>query len=126
MLKTIKVEKQMHIGELLEYVRKNELRGRYFRVMNESRYIKITPGGVIYFDADFCFRPDDTFTVEVEEEINNTTIFKSVVGVLNNDEIMLTNMHTTIEGIQDRYGSMKEIYAVIDGKLQLVWERDEE
>ena len=62
----------------------------------------------------------------MEEEINNTTIFKSVVGVLNNDEIMLTNMHTTIEGIQDRYGSMKEIYAVIDGKLQLVWERDEE
>ena len=67
MLKTIKVEKQMHIGELLEYVRKNGVRGRYFRVMNESRYIKITPGGVIYFDADFCFRPDDTFTVEVEE-----------------------------------------------------------
>ena len=33
---------------------------------------------------------------------------------------------TDIEGIQDRYGSMKEIYAVIDGKLQLVWERDEE
>ena len=90
-----------------------------------SNALKVDEDGLIetYFPN---MHLNNSFTLEVEEEINNTTIFKSVVGVLNNDEIMLTNMHTTIEGIQDRYGSMKEIYAVIDGKLQLVWERDEE
>lgn len=69
----IKTKKNMYIGELLEYVRKDDLRGRYFRVVNESRYIKVTPDGDIYFDADFRFKPDDTFTVEVEEELTEGT-----------------------------------------------------
>ena len=71
----IKTKKKMYIGELLEYVRKDDLRGRYFRVMNESRYIKVTPDGDIYFDADFRFKPDDTFTVGVEEELTEETEF---------------------------------------------------
>ena len=128
MLKTIKIKKQMRLDELIKYIRDNRVREKTFRTDEHgnalSNALKVDVDGLIetYFPN---MRINNSFTVEVEEEINNTTIFKSVVGVLNNDEIMLTNMHTTIEGIQDRYGSMKEIYAVIDGKLQLVWERDE-
>ena len=129
MLKTIKTTKQMRLDELIKYIRDNRVREKTFRTDEHgnalSNALKVDEDGLIetYFPN---MHINKSFTVEVEEEINNTTIFKSVVGVLNNDEIMLTNMHTTIEGIQDRYGSMKEIYAVIDGKLQLVWERDEE
>ena len=129
MLKTIKTTKQMRLDELIKYIRDNRVREKTFRTDEHgnalSNALKVDEDGLIetYFPN---MRINNSFTVEVEEEINNTTIFKSVVGVLNNDEIMLTNMHATIEGIQDRYGSMKEIYAVIDGKLQLVWERDEE
>ena len=129
MLKTIKTTKQMRLDELIKYIRDNRVREKTFRTDEHgnalSNALKVDEDGLIetYFPN---MHINNSFTVEVEEEINNTTIFKSVVGVLNNDEIMLTNMHTTIEGIQDRYGSMKEIYAVIDGKLQLVWERDEE
>ena len=129
MLKKIKTTKQMRLDELIKYIRDNRVREKTFRTDEHgnalSNALKVDVDGLIetYFPN---MHINNSFTVEVEEEINNTTIFKSVVGVLNNDEIMLTNMHTTIEGIQDRYGSMKEIYAVIDGKLQLVWERDEE
>src|SRR5699024_12663724 len=74
----IKTKKKMYIGELLEYIRKNKLRGRYFRVMGKSRYIKVTPDGDIYFDADFRFKPDDTFTVTVEEDLTEETELSGV------------------------------------------------
>src|SRR5699024_1517944 len=123
MIKTIKVKRQMHIWELLEYVRKNELRGRYFRVMGESRYIKVTLDGDIYFDADFadfCFRPDDTFTVEVEEEITEDTVFRWIVEV--NEERLWTQMDGSINDVKDNMS--KSIYALIDGKLELIWEAE--
>src|SRR5699024_8033929 len=107
----------------IKYVWDNGITNTTFK-SNYSAIVRINEYGEVS-TTKFLHR-NDSYTVEVEEEINNTTIFKSVVGVLNNDEIMLTNMHTTIEGIQDRYGSMKEIHAVIDGQLQLVWERDGE
>ena len=126
MLKTIKTTKKVDFFELVKGVQTGIYKHGDYRVVggNEGS-VWVDLGGFILEEPDNKILFTDSFTVEVEEEINNTTIFKSVVGVLNNDEIMLTNMHTTIEGIQDRYGSMKEIYAVIDGKLQLVWERDE-
>ena len=127
MLKKIKTTKKVDFFELVKGVQTGIYKHGNYRVVggNEGS-VWVDLGGFILEEPDNKILFTDSFTVEVEEEINNTTIFKSVVGVLNNDEIMLTNMHTTIEGIQDRYGSMKEIYAVIDGKLQLVWERDEE
>ena len=127
MLKTIKTTKKVDFFELVKGVQTGIYKHGDYRVVGENEgSVWVDLGGFILEEPDNKIFFTDSFTVEVEEEINNTTIFKSVVGVLNNDEIMLTNMHTTIEGIQDRYGSMKEIYAVIDGKLQLVWERDEE
>src|SRR5699024_7464103 len=116
----IKTKKKMYIGGLLEHVRKNDLRGRYFRVMDESRYIKVTLDGDIYFDADFFFRLDDTFTVEVEEEIKEDTVFRWIVEV--NEERMWTQMDGSINDVIDNMS--KSIYALIDGKLELIWEAE--
>src|SRR5699024_2035757 len=116
----IKTKKKMYIGGLLEHVRKNELRGRYFRVMGESRYIKVTLDGDIYFDADFRFKPDDTFTVEVEEEITEDTVFRWIVEV--NEERLWTQMDGSINDVKDNMS--KSIYALIDGKLELIWEAE--
>ena len=121
MLKTVKVKKQLRLDELIKYVWDNHLYPETFK-SNFNDFAHFDKTGKYQLIDQRGINQATKFTVEVEEEINNTTIFKSVVGVLNNDEIMLTNMHTTIEGIQDKYGSMKEIHAVIDGKLQLIWE----
>lgn len=102
----IKTKKKMYIGGLLEHVRKNELRGRYFRVMDESRYIKVTPDGDIYFDVDFRFKPDDTFTVEVEEELTEETEFDSLCEIYYDaiDKRPRThlNFHTSVSIILDK------------------------
>ena len=91
----IKTKKKMYIGGLLEHVRKNKLRGRYFRVMGESRYIKVTLDGDIYFDADFRFKPDDTFTVTVEEIVTPTTRFDELTEYIydSNDDHHFTAEH---------------------------------
>src|SRR5699024_7206081 len=116
----IKTKKKMYIGGLLEYVRKTKLIWRYFRIMDESRYIKVTLDGDIHFDADFRFRPDDTFTVEVEEEITEDTVFRWIVEV--NEERLWTQMDGSINDVKDNMS--KSIYALIDGKLELIWEAE--
>lgn len=121
MIKKITVKKQLRLDELIKYVFDNELYPSHFESLAGFKIHFDSKAG-IKVDDDYVHSDASVFTVEVEEEITNTTIFKSVVGMLNNDEIMLTNLHTTIEGIQDKYGSMKEIHAVINGKLQLIWE----
>lgn len=126
MINTVKVKKKFRLDELIKYVRDNGI--------NSQAFVADVGRASVYFDSEQRmsfgeyaygdFGIDRTFTIEVEEEINNTTIFKSVVGVLENDRIMLTNTYTTIDDIQSQYGSMKEIHAVIDGKLQLIWEAE--
>lgn len=131
MIKTIKVKKQFDLPTLIAYVWENKLYPTCVKSAQGRFKFKFTPDGTMVLVSEnigafgrSIGHIDTKYEIEVEEEVNNTTIFKSVVGVLNNDEIMLTNMHTTIEGIQDKYGSMKEIHAVIDGKLQLIWEAE--
>jgi|SRR5699024_4494107 len=126
MIKTVKVKKKFRLDELIKYVRDNGI--------NSQAFVSDAGRASVYFDSEQNLSLGEytygelnierTFTVEVEEKINNKTIFKSVVGVLDNDEIMLTNMHTTIKDIQDKYGPMKEIHAVIDGKLEQIWEAE--
>lgn len=123
MIKTIKVKKQMRLDGLIKYGFDGGLKREKFSSSGGGD-VRFNKHGFFELDETYYIRPDSIFTVEVEEEINNTTIFKSVVGVLNDDRIMLTNTYTTIEDIQDKYGSMKEIQAVIDGKLQLIWEAE--
>lgn len=123
MIKTIKVKKQLRLDELIKYVWDNDIKAEMeFRSNEERVLIEFDDDGRVL--TDWIVSKEDTFTVEVEEEITKDTVFKSVVGVLNNNEIMLTNLHTTIEGIQDKYGSMKGIYAVIDKKLELIWDKE--
>ena len=121
MLKKIKTTKQMRLDELIKYVWDNHLYPETFK-SNFNDFAHFDKTGKYRLIEQKGINQATKFTVEVEEEINNKTIFKSVVGLLNNDEIMLTNMHTTIEDIQDKYGPMKEIHAVIDGKLEQIWE----
>src|SRR5699024_12240081 len=60
-----------------------------------SRYIKVTLDGDIYFDADFRFKPDDTFTVTVEEIVAPTTRFDELTEYIydSNDDHHFTAEH---------------------------------
>lgn len=80
----IKQKKQLNLPQLIEWAWENDVRNKGFESERTSR---------AYFDYDgylSCTRamePTDTFTVEVEEEVNGETILDKLVVRYNNDDI---------------------------------------
>lgn len=133
MIKTIKVKKQFDLPTLIAYVWENKLYPTYVKSVQGRFKFKFTPDGTMVLVSEnigafgrSIGHIDTKYEIEVEKEITEDTVFKSVVGILDNDEIRLTNLHTSVSGIQNLHGSMKEIHAVINGKLELIWECNEE
>jgi|SRR5699024_10682127 len=122
MIKTIKVKKQLRLDELIKYAFDNDVKDTRFNSSN---------GAVIYFDKQggftlgdiFCVKKTSTFTVEVEKPITKDTVFKCLLEIIDGELVYIRNKKTIKESVKD---DTDRFYALIDGKLQLVWERDEE
>ena len=122
MLKTIKIKKQMRLDDLIKYAFDNDVKDTSF---NSSK------GAVIYFDKQggftlgdiFSVKKASTFTVEVEEPITEDTVFKCLLEIIDGELVYIRNKKTIKESVKD---DTDRFYALIDGKLELVWERDEE
>ena len=121
MIKTIKVKKQLRLDELIEYAFDNDVKDTSF---NSSK------GAVIYFDKQggftlgdiFSVKKASTFAVEVEEPITESTVFRTLVDVNNNDEVHIA-WNDSIN-LYDKEQT-KEIHALINGKLELIYERND-
>lgn len=121
MIKTVKVKKKLRLDELIRYAFDNDVKDTRFESSN---------GSVIYFDEQggftlgeiFSVKKKSTFTVEVEEEITEDTVFKSLLEIIDGELVYIRNKKTIKESVKD---DTDRFYALIDGKLQLVWERDE-
>ncbi|MBT2860510.1 hypothetical protein HIR68_09060 [Staphylococcus coagulans] len=73
----IKTKKEMKLPELIEWAWDNDVKNRSFTG---------TCGGEVDFDrAGFCYsdliEPDETFTIEVEEEITKDTVIPRLIDV---------------------------------------------
>ena len=123
MLKTIKTTKQMRLDELLKYVWDNSVNEkRVFLGNHEQRVVFDNVGG--FYPSGYAYSPDTTFTVEIEEPITEDTVFDNLIEVTKNDNA-LHYYRTNISDVATNRSS-KRFYALISGKLELVWERDEE
>ena len=123
MLKTIKTTKQMRLDELLKYVWGNSVNEkRVFLGNHEQRVVFDNVGG--FYPSGYVYSPDTTFTVEIEEPITEDTVFDNLIEVTKNDNVLHYN-RTNISDVATNRSS-KRFYALISGKLELVWERDEE
>lgn len=124
MLKTIKTTKQMRLDELIKYVWDNGITNTTFK-SNYSAIVRINEYGDVS-TTKFLHR-NDSYTVEVEEPITKVTSLEKAVYVHKN-KTLVKDFNTSIDEILNskREGSVSEIYALIDGRLELVWERDEE
>ena len=126
MLKTIKTTKQMRLDELLKYIRDNRVREKTFRTDEHgnalSNALKVDEDGLIetYFPN---MHLNNSFTLEVEEPITEDTVFKCLLEIIDGELVYIRNKKTIKESVKD---DTDRFYALIDGKLQLVWERDEE
>ena len=128
MLKTIKVKKQMHLDELIKYIRDNRVREKTFRTDEHgnalSNALKVDVDGLIetYFPN---MHINNSFTVEVEEEIDYGTVFEEVYRVTK-EGYVTSDKNKSIDSCLDWKDYQVQIFAMLDGRLQLVWERDEE
>lgn len=132
MLKTIKTTKQLRLDELIKYVWDNALYPSHFE--NDE-------GFRIYFDSiagiklvnDYVHTDATLFTVEIEEEITENTKFDTLVSTyppLGYSDESFVDVYTnqTINGVisDDKTVGVEteRIYALIDNKLELIWERE--
>ena len=128
MLKTIKIKKQMRLDELIKYIRDNRVREKTFRTDEHgnalSNALKVDVDGLIetYFPN---MHINNSFTVEVEEEIDYGTVFEEVYRVTK-EGYVTSDKNKSIDSCLDWKDYQVQIFAMLDGRLQLVWERDGE
>ncbi len=137
MLKTIKTTKKMRLDELIKYVWDNGITNRKFKG-NYFKYVEVYETGKIQVFMKntpvFSIDKDETFSVEVGEEITKDTKLFGVQEVCMNKEKKEIGIEHWSDGwsindvLNDHDCSTEclYIYAIIDGKLQLIWEVDEE
>lgn len=123
MLKTVKVKKQMRLDELIKYVWENQL-NKIFVSDKGLKKIGITIDSIDlrYLDNGIISR-NDTFTVEVEETITEDTIIPKTV-TLTEDEVVFRSWDNSINGLKKAYPDALQIHAIVNGKLQLIWEAE--
>lgn len=129
MLKTIKTTKQLRLDELIKYVRENkenlfkECVTTEFKTEINKEILFIDNGDFVTADRMNIY---DLYTVEVEEEITEDTEFELLVGVYFYDDVGRYNVSTfynkSIDDVKD--SEALYIYALINEKLELIWERD--
>ena len=128
MKKTIKKNVQLRLDELIKYIRDNRVREKTFRTDEHSNALsnalKVDEDGLIetYFPN---MHINNYFTVEVEEEIDYGTVFEEVYRVTK-EGYVTSDKNKSIDSCLDWKDYQVQIFAMLDGKLQLVWERDGE
>ena len=125
MLKTVKVEKKLRLDELIKYVRDNGV--------NSQAFVSDLGRASVYFDSEQRmsfgeyayggFGIDRTFTVEVEEEIDYDTVFEEVYRVTKEGEVT-SDENKSIDSCLDWKDYQVQIFAMLDGRLQLIWEAE--
>src|SRR5699024_5962951 len=121
MIKTIKVKKQMRLDDLIKYAWDNQL-NKIFVSDKGLKNIGITIDSIDLrcLDNGIVSR-NDTFTVEVEEEITEDTVFNNFIDVNNNDEVQIARKDSI--SLYDKEKT-KEIHGLVNGKLEKIWEAE--
>ena len=120
MIKTIKVKNNLRLDELIKYVWENHLYPETFK-SNFNDFVYFDKVGKLNLIDARPMNQATTFTVEVEEPITESTVFDTLVDVNNNDEVHIA-WNDSIS-LYDKEQT-KEIHALINGKLQLIWEAE--
>lgn len=73
----IKTKKQLNLPQLIEWAWDNEIKERLF--LSDSYCVGFDRHGYIYFNSQLTIPPNQTFTVEVEEEITKDTLIPKLM-----------------------------------------------
>src|SRR5699024_3550571 len=131
MLKTIKKTAQMRLDELIKYVRQNkktlfeERVAISFKTKDNKGVIFANNGNFVTTGEWVCINIDDLFEVEIEEEITEDTEFGLLVEISKDGKKHLSFTHYNFRLNQVIDCDTKLIYALIDDKLELIWEAED-
>ena len=112
----IKRKVELNLSQLIEWLLKSG-KSEYIVISNMNNTVRLEPYGVIRFSQE-KFYSEETFTVEVEEEITEDTEIDKLV-VIDDDDDLLVFSNYTIREIKNN--DFKEFHAYIDGEFKLVW-----
>ena len=119
----IKRKVEMTLPELIEWGFKNEIKNIEF-VSNffEKKSVIFNLSGWAEFSDEYAYLPEDTFTVEVEEEITEETVFKRFYEYTKGQSFMIYE-NTSISKIKDEVS--KEFWMKDGNTLTLIWKDGE-
>lgn len=124
MLKTIKTTKKVDFFELVKGVQTGIYKHGDYRVIErEEGSVWVDLGGFILEEVDNKILYTDLFEVEIEEPITENTVFKCLLEIIDGELVYIRNKKTIKESVKD---DTDRFYALINDRLELVWERDED
>lgn len=127
----IKKEVKMTFPELIEWGLENGIKSRRFTSNRlYSKYVSFDALGGVYFNSLYSYLPEDTFIIEITEEITEDTKLDVVLEIytdLNYVESKFTDIHKSVS-INDILGYTsnrlvtKCLYLVNeDDTMTLIW-----
>lgn len=124
MIKTVKVKKQLNLHELIKYVWDNEYKNREYYSKDGILVDFMNRGDL---STDFFVSKDEVFTVEVEEPITEDTVFEDITVVckINSRDETGHFYNSTLKDIK-KAKNLLSAYIPLGGKLQLIWEAENE
>ncbi|MCG2321562.1 hypothetical protein K4R27_08220 [Staphylococcus epidermidis] len=119
----IKRKVEMTLPELVEWGFKNNVKNREFS--RNHKYFKpvvFNSCGYVDFKDDYAYSPEDTFTVEVEEEITEETKIPEMLEIFVNDG-GVKRVEKSINELKD--GFSKEFWIKDGNTMTLIWKDGE-
>nr|DAL43018.1 MAG TPA_asm: hypothetical protein [Caudoviricetes sp.] len=125
----IKRKVEMTLPELIEWGFKNNIRNREF-VCNQASYKSVifNLNGWSEFSGEYSYLPQDIFTVEIEEEITEDTIFPSLLKIFekeDNKTSACVYRDTSISSSESKNRTLTYYLINNDGTLTLIWKDGE-
>ena len=127
MLKTIKVNKRMRLDELIKYAWENNIKNKLY-YSDSGQIVKFLGDG--NYESGWDFGYHDSFSVKIEEEITENTEFEELYTMMSFKSVY-SHDAKTIKEVKESFSIsgdlefLHQIYAMVDGKLQLIYVREE-
>ncbi|MCG1388644.1 hypothetical protein K4S51_08235 [Staphylococcus epidermidis] len=119
----IKRKVEMTLPELVEWGFKNNVKNREFS--RNHKYFKpvvFNSCGYVDFKDDYAYSPEDTFTVEVEEEVTEETKIPEMLEIFVNDG-GVKRVEKSINELKDDFS--KEFWLKDGNTMTLIWKDGE-
>jgi len=123
MIRTVKVKKKLRLDELIKYIFDNGIEDKTYGVTVFNRTSEVRVNGAGNIKMSGYNNKYTKYTVEVEEPITEDTVFEEVYRVTK-EGYVTSDKNKSISDCLDWKDYQVQIFAMLDGKLQLIWEAE--